>query len=179
MIALMCCAFICAITSARCDGEGGIPGFGSRKMSMFNTEAVREVWPRIVIGDDVLAFERQHGGAPFLQLRVDRRLKFLVVRFVKCGVRRIERGKRLRDMLRDRLGDDRIDSEMRIAKRMHVARGARDVRRHVHETDALRRLHASRFADLDLRVPRVLQKRRQPAELELCAAVDQHIGVAQ
>ena len=146
---------------------------------MFNAKAVREVWPRIVIRDDVLAFKRQHGGAPFLQLRVDGRLEFLVVRFVKCGVRRIESGKRLRNMLRDRFRDDRIDREMRIAERMHVARGARDVRRHVHEADALRSLNASRFADLDFRVPRVLQKWRQPAELELRAAVNQHIGIAQ
>ena len=59
-------------------------------------------------------------------------------------------------MLRDRLRDDRIDSEMRIAERVHVARGARDICGHVHETNSLRRLNPSRLADLDFRVARVL-----------------------
>src|SRR5205085_10743563 len=81
-------------------------------------------------------------------------------------------------MLSNRLRDDRVDSEMRITERMHITRGAGDVRRHVHEANSLRCLDASRFADLDLRVPSILQKWRQPAEVQLSAAVDQHIGVA-
>jgi hypothetical protein len=63
-------------------------------------------------------------------------------------------------MLRDRLRDDRVHSKMRIAKRVNVTRGARNVRRHVHEVNALRRLHASRFAHIDFRVPGVLEKWR-------------------
>ena len=69
--------------------------------------------------------------------------------------------------------------EMRIAERVHVAGRAGHVRRHVHQANALRSLDASRFADFDLRIARVLQERRQPADLQLGAAVDQHIGVAQ
>ena len=38
---------------------------------------------------------------------------------------------------------------------------------------------APRFADFDLRIARVLQERRQPANLQFRAAFDQDIGVAQ
>src|SRR5207244_2100897 len=62
-------------------------------------KTVREVRPRIMIGRYMLTAKRQQGCAPFLQLSVNSRFEFLVVRFVKCGVWRIERGKRLRDML--------------------------------------------------------------------------------
>src|SRR5436309_116712 len=141
-------------------------------------ETVREVRPRIMICRYMLTAKRQQGCAPFLQLSVNSRFEFLVVRFVKSGVRRIERGKRLRDMLSNRLRDDRIDSEMRIAERMHITRGARDVCGHVHEANSLRCLDASRFADLDLGIPRILQKWRQPAELQLRAAVDQNVSIA-
>src|SRR5438093_6005965 len=43
----------------------------------------------------------------------------------------------------------------------------------------MRRLCWARLADIDLRSSRILKKRRQPAQLEFCAAVDQHIGIAQ
>src|SRR5437667_1204736 len=124
------------------------------------------------------SLDRNIGPAPFLQLRVNGGLEFLVVRLVESGVRWIESGKRLRNVLGDRFGDDRVNREVRVAKRMHVTRGARDVRRYVHETNSLGSLHASRFADLDLRVPRVLKEWRQPAELKLRAAVDQDISIA-
>ena len=84
-----------------------------------------------------------------------------------CHIRRIEGGKRLRDMLSDRFCDYWIDRKMRIAERVHVPRGACDVCGHVHETNSLRRLNAPRFADLDLWVARVLQKRRQPSKFQL------------
>ena len=45
--------------------------------------------------------------------------------------------------------------------------------------NSLRRLHASRFANLDFWIAGVLQQGRQPAEFELGPAIDQHIGVAQ
>ena len=48
-----------------------------------------------------------------------------------------------------------------------------------HQTDPLRRLHAPGFADFDFRVARVLQERRQPPDLEFCATVDEHVGLAQ
>ena len=38
---------------------------------------------------------------------------------------------------------------------------------------------ASGFADFDFRIARVLQERRQPADLELRATVDKHVGLAQ
>ena len=38
--ALLADAGIFAITSARCDGDGGIPGLGSRKISIFNPKRV-------------------------------------------------------------------------------------------------------------------------------------------
>ncbi len=132
MIALIFCAFICAITSARCDGEGGIPGFGSRKMSIFRPKRWREVGPGIVIGDDVLSFKRQQGRAPFLKLGIDGGFEFFVVRVVDSGVGWVDRGKRLRDVLRDRFGNDWVDSEMWIAQRVHVASGTRHIRRHIH-----------------------------------------------
>src|ERR1051325_470251 len=122
-------------------------------------ETVREVRPRIMICRHMLTLERQQRCAPFLQLSVNSRFELLVVRFVECCVRRIERGKRLRDMLSNSLGDDWIDCEVRITERMHVARGAGDVCGHIHETNSLRCLHASRFADLYLRIPRVLKQR--------------------
>src|SRR5438093_4095522 len=102
-----------------------------------NSETVCEIRPRIVISHDLLAFEWRHGRAPFLQLRVDGGLELFVVRLVECCVRRIESGKRLGNMLRNRLRDDRIDSEMRITKRMHVTRSARHICRHVHEANSL------------------------------------------
>ena len=68
---------------------------------------------------------------------------------------------------------------MRITERVHVARGTRDVGGDVHETHTLRGLNASGFADIELRVARVLQERGEPAEFQLGAAVDQDIGVAQ
>src|SRR6266446_3083388 len=113
-------------------------------------KTVREVRPRIMICSYMLTAKRRQGCAPFLQLSVNSRFEFLVVRFVKSGVRRIKSGKRLRDMLSNRLGDDWIDSEMRITERMHITRGARHIRRHVHEVNSLRCLDASRLADLDL-----------------------------
>src|SRR5262245_42271148 len=102
-----------------------------------DTKAVSEVGPRIVIGDDLLTMKRQQRSAPFLQLRVDRRLKFFVVRLVKCGVRRIQSGKRLRDVLRNRLGNNRINSEMRISERVNITRSSCDICWHVHEANAL------------------------------------------
>src|SRR5438876_1057620 len=131
-----------------------------------------------MISDNMLAFERQHGRAPFLQLRVDGGLEFLVVRLVESGVGWIESGKRLRNVLSDRLSNDWINREVRVAKRMHVTGRTCDICGHVHEANSLRSLHASRFADLDLRVPRVLKEWRQPAELKLRAAVDQDISIA-
>src|SRR6266496_4217305 len=144
-----------------------------------NIEAktMREVRPRIVIRHDVLSTKRQQRRAPFLQLRIDRRLEFFVVRFVKRSIRRVQSGKRLRNMLSNRLRDDRVDSKVRIAERMHVTCGACGVRRHVHQANTLRCLNPPWFADFDLGISRVLEKWRQPAELELCAAVDQYISV--
>src|SRR5215471_16665608 len=127
----------------------------------------------------MLSMKRHHGGAPFLQLRVDGRLKFLVVCLVKCGIRRIQSGKRLRDVLCNRLCNNRINSEMRITERVNITRSPCDICWHVHEANAFRRLDSSRLAGLDLWIPRVLQKWRQPAELELGATVNQHIGIAQ
>src|SRR5438309_4453945 len=132
-----------------------------------------------MISHNMLAFERQHGRAPFLQLRVDGGLEFLVVRLVESGVRWIESGKRLCNVLRNRFGDDRVSREMWITERVHVTGGACDICGHVHEANSLRSLNAPRFADLDFWIARVLQKRRQPAELKLRATVDQNIGIAQ
>src|SRR6266404_7111149 len=131
-----------------------------------------------MISHNMLAFERQYGRAPFLQLRVDRSLEFLVVRLVESGVRWIESGKRLRDVLSNRLRDNRVSREMWITQRMHVSRSARHICGHIHKTNSLRCLDASRFTDLDLRVPRILQKRWQPAQFKLRAAVDQDLGIA-
>src|SRR5262249_22523901 len=119
-------------------------------------ETVREVRPRIMICCHVLAVKRQQRCTPFLQLGVDGRFELLVVSFVKCGIYRIESGKRLRNMLSNRLRNDRIDSEMWITERMHITGGARDVRGYIHEPNPLRCLDASRLTDLDLRVPRIL-----------------------
>src|ERR1022692_106135 len=85
------------------------------------TEAMREINPRIVIGDDVLAFERQHGSAPFLQLGVDGRFKFFVVRFVNRRISRIDCRECLCNVLRHRFGNDRVSHEMWIAERVDVA----------------------------------------------------------
>src|SRR5438094_2877544 len=125
-----------------------------------------------MISDNMLAFEWRHGRAPFLQLRVDGGLEFLVVRLVESGVGWIESGKRWRDVLRNRFGDDRVNREVRVAQRMHVTSSACDICGHVHEANSLRRLDASRLTDFDLGIARVLQKRRQPTELELGAAVN-------
>jgi hypothetical protein len=43
----------------------------------------------------------------------------------------------LRDMLRDRFGDYRIDAEVWIPERVHVASGASDIGGHIHQTDSL------------------------------------------
>ena len=126
----------------------------------------------------MLTLKFLHDRAPSLQFRIDRCFELLVVRVVKSRIRGIDRGERLRNMLRDRFGDNRIDREMRIAERVNIAGSARDVGRHIHQTNSLRRLHATGFADFDLGVARVLQERWQPADLEFCAAVNQYIGVA-
>ena len=68
---------------------------------------------------------------------------------------------------------------MRVAHRVHVAGRARQLRRHLHQPNPLRRLHAPGLADFDFRIARVLQERRQPADLELRATVDEHVGLAQ
>src|SRR5207245_9773945 len=119
-----------------------------------------------MISHNMLAFERQHGRAPFLQLRVDGGLEFLVVRLVESGVRWIESGKRLCNVLRNRFGDDRVSREMWITERVHVTCGACDICGHVHEANSLRCLDASRLADFNIWVPRILQKWRRPAQLE-------------
>src|SRR5204863_594743 len=86
-----------------------------------NPEAVRKIWPRIVIGGDMLTLKFLHDRAPSLQFRVDRCFELLVVRVVKSRISGIDRGERLRNMLRDRFGDNRIDREMRIAERVNIA----------------------------------------------------------
>src|SRR5438067_1462423 len=48
-----------------------------------------------------------------------------------------------------------------------------------HFGELRRRRRSARFADLDFRVSRVLKKRRQPAELKLCATIDEDVGIAQ
>src|SRR6267378_8629627 len=82
-------------------------------------------------------------------------------------------------MKRDRFGDDRVDHEMRIAESVHVARGARECRRHTHQPDTLCSLHPTGLAYLDFRIARILQEWRQPTDLQLRPTVDQDIGVAQ
>ena len=42
------------------------------------------------------------------------------------------RGKGLRDVLRNRFGDDRIDSEVWIPERVHITGSARHIRGHIH-----------------------------------------------
>src|SRR5215467_11098593 len=101
---------------------------------------MREVRPGIVISDNVLAMKRQQRSAPFLQLCVDRGFKLLVVSLIKCSIGRIQSGKRLRDMLCNCLGNDRINGEMRIAERMNVTGSSRDVCWYVHKPNAFRRL---------------------------------------
>src|SRR5215472_16322492 len=98
----------------------------------------------------MLPTKRQQCSAPFLQLRVDRGFKLLVVRLIKCGIGRIQSGKRLRDVLCNCLGNDRINGEMRITERMNVTGSSRDVCWYVHEPNALSRLDPSWFAYLDL-----------------------------
>src|SRR5262245_19256768 len=68
---------------------------------------------------------------------------------------------------------------MRISERVNITCSPCDICWHVHKANAFRRLDSSRFANLDLWIPRVLQEWRQPAELELGATVNQRIGVAQ
>src|ERR1051325_7658302 len=102
-----------------------------------NAKTVREVRPRIVICDDLLTMKWQQRSAPFLQLSVNRALELLVVRLVKCGIRRIQSGKRLRDVLCNRLGNNRINSEMRISERVNVTRSSCDICWRVHEANAL------------------------------------------
>ena len=82
-------------------------------------------------------------------------------------------------MLRNCFGDDRIGHEMRIAERVHVAGRARDVCRHVHQSNSLGRDDASRLACFDFWITRVLQQRRKPADFQFGAAIDQDVGVAQ
>src|SRR5205085_6123287 len=48
-----------------------------------------------------------------------------------------------------------------------------------HQTNSLRCLDPPGFANLDFGIARVLEKRRQPADLEFGAAVDQYVRVAQ
>src|SRR5438034_9388010 len=95
-----------------------------------------------MISHNMVAFEWRHGRAPFLQLRVDGGLEFLVVRLVESGVGWIESGKRLRDVLRNRFGDDRVNREVRVAQRMHVTSSACDICGQVHEANSLRRFAA-------------------------------------
>ena len=68
---------------------------------------------------------------------------------------------------------------MWIAQRVHIAGGASHIGWDIHQTNSLRRLHPSGFADVELGVARILQKRRQPSQLQLRAAVNQYISAAQ
>ena len=61
-----------------------------------------------------------------------------------------------RDVLGDRFGNDGVHAEMWIAQGVYVTGGTRHIRRHVHQTNSLRRLHPARFADVELGVARVL-----------------------
>ena len=81
-------------------------------------------------------------------------------------------------MLCDGLRDDRIGHEMRIAQRVNISRSAGDVGGR-STIDSLRRYDPPRFARIDLRVSRVLQQWRQPADFEFRAAFDQHIGISE
>src|SRR5207248_2521588 len=68
---------------------------------------------------------------------------------------------------------------MRIAERVNITGRAGHVCRHIHQANSLRRLDATGLADLDLRIARVLQERRQPADFEFGAAIDQNVRIAQ
>ena len=74
-------------------------GLGLEKSFNREGKAVREIDPRIVVGGEWLAFVGKQRATPILELCVDRRLELCVVRLVACGIRRIDCGEGLRDML--------------------------------------------------------------------------------
>ena len=83
-------------------------------------------------------------------------------------------------LLGDPLAVLRIHPVVRVAQRMDVAHGARDVPvGNLEDRGAERRVQIALRADLNLRVPALLDERRQPADLELAADADQHVGLLQ
>src|SRR5438874_661151 len=112
-------------------------------------KTVSEIWPRIVISNDMLPFERQHRRSPFLKFSVNRGFELFVVGVVGGGVRGINRRKRLRDVLGDRFGNNRVDGKMRITERMHISGRARQYGWDFHQMDSLRRLDPPWLANLE------------------------------
>ncbi len=69
---------------------------------------------------------------------------------------------------------------MRVAERVHVAHRPRDLPLWDVENPRLqRRVEIAVGARLNLRVPALLDERRQPADLELAADDDQQVGALQ
>ena len=71
---------------------------------------------------------------------------------------------------------DRINDEVRIAQRMDVALGTRQLRRHFEHADAFVTEDASGLARRELGVARAREQRRQPADFQFRAALDERIG---
>ncbi len=140
-------------------------------------ERVGEVGPRPVVGDDLHSLVRRHRGLPAL---LRRREPAVEVRVPLCEVRAVG-GVHLSQLVLDRLGDPpavaRVEPVVRIALRVHVPHGARDLaRRDVEDLRRQRRIEVAGASRLDLRVAALRDERRQPADLEFPPHDDQQVG---
>src|SRR5258708_30876708 len=84
-------------------------------------EALREVDEVVVVGDDLGPTMRRHRLLPLHHFRIDRGVELRQIRPEHRRLRWIHLRKMLRDVARDDLRVDRIDHEMWIAERVHVA----------------------------------------------------------
>jgi len=121
---------------------------------------MREVRPRIVISNDMLVLERQHGRAPFLQFGVNGRFELFVIAVVNAAFG----GSRASNdcAMCCAIALAMIGSTVRrIAKRVNVA-GKRGSRLSGHSSDEFLATpgYVPGFTNLDFRITRILQKRR-------------------
>ena len=145
----------------------------------FEAETLHEVRPGAVIRHDLGALVRSHGRVPALLGGRKTRVEVVVALGEERLVRRRELAQLIANGLCDPASIARLEPVMRIAGRVHVTHGARDLGgRYLQDADVLRGIEVTVGTRLDLRVAAAVEERRQPADLQLAADRDIQVGAA-
>ncbi len=117
--------------------------------------------------DDTDPLQRRSLDVPLGSRRLPALLKVLTPPRVVRRVGRIDQDEAGTESFRDDRNVARVEGYVRVAERMDVAHGAVHRRRHFEQVHERRRFEVPGAAGLDLRVTRILQQHRHPANLEI------------